>query len=102
MSQTFSGRGVWLRNPEGGSPQNWTRATFGPTKPKSQIRKPLEATNTFETCIAANPNNSDAYLFYGNYLEQKSNKLKEAEAQYKKAIEKNNQSTAIVYSADRT
>jgi len=61
---------------------------------KSQIRKPLEATNTFETCIAANPNNSDAYLFYGNYLEQKSNKLKEAEAQYKKAIEKNNQSIA--------
>lgn len=65
---------------------------------KSQMRKPLEATKTFEACISANPNNADAYLLYGNYLEQKSNKLEDAEAKYKKAIEKNNTSIAA-YSA---
>lgn len=56
---------------------------------KSQMRKPLEAQNTIEACLAANPNNADAFLLVGQYLELKSNNTLEAVAMYKKAIETN-------------
>jgi tetratricopeptide (TPR) repeat protein len=59
---------------------------------KSQMRKPLEAQNTLEICLATNPNNADAFLLFGQYLELKSNNTVEAAAMYKKAIEKNDKS----------
>jgi tetratricopeptide (TPR) repeat protein len=59
---------------------------------KSQMRKPLEAQNTLEACLAANPNDANAFLLFGQYLELKSNNTVEAVAMYKKAIETNDKS----------
>ena len=65
---------------------------------KSKLRKPLLALSAFETGIANNANNPDAYIYYGDYLRLKLGKDDEAEQQYLKAIAKNSNSI-LAYNA---